>query len=844
MKTDPKWILALSLALPATPAALAQQAEQELEVLTVVGSRRQDRSAADSPVPVDIIGTAELRELGDTDMDTLLATLVPSYNVNQQPISDAATLVRPANLRGLSSDATLVLVNGKRRHRAAVISFLGGGVSDGSQGPDLYAIPAIALDRVEILRDGASAQYGSDAIAGVINFVLKEANRGGSMEARWGRHYEGDGDTGVIAANVGLPLTSVGFVNLSAELRRADATSRSVQRADAAALIAAGNTSVRQPAAQVWGAPEFRDDIKLFANLGLEIGQSSELYAFGNWAERTVEGGFYYRNPHTRPGVFSVDGGQTLLVADLSADGRSGNCPTVPVVNNVPDAGALAMVSAAADCFAFIERFPGGFTPRFGGDVSDASLALGVRGNLDNAWFYDLSVVYGRSEARFFINNTINPQLARQRHDIPTSYAPGAYTETDRVVDFSLSKPIDAFGLPAPLYLALGLEYRDETFEIEAGDQNSRFIDQRLASQGFGIGSNGFPGFQPRDAGENKRSSYAAYIDGETQLTDDVLVGAAIRYEDYDDFGSTLDGKLTTRVQLTPNFALRGSVSTGFRAPTVGQANVRNVTTSFSDGVLADQATLPPTHPISIRKGGAALQPEESMNVTLGAVFSIDDLDVTLDYYRITIEGRVAQTSPLPLTEADKAALLALGVADASSFTDVKFFTNDFDTTTSGVDLIATLPLELPAGTTNLIFVANRSATVVDKRNPEIIQDLRVRELEKALPHNRLTLTANHLRGNLRLLGRVRRYAKFFGATADQAPWGATFEQRWLVDAEAAYTFNDAFTVTLGAQNLLDEYPQEDHPDAQAALGSRYPESSPYGFNGGFYYLRANWDFN
>ena len=295
-------VIVASLALPAALPVLAQ-GEEAIEEVVVVGSRRQDRSAADSPVPVDVVDGDAFRNLGDTDMDSLIAALVPSYNVDQQPISDAATVIRPASLRGLSSDATLVLVNGKRRHRASVISFLGGGINDGAQGPDLSIIPAIALYRLEVLRDGASAQYGSDAIAGVMNFVLRDDASGGTVEAKFGRHYEGDGDTLTIAANVGMPLMDEGFLNVSGEFKQADPTTRSVQRADAQGLIDAGNNAVRQPAAQIWGAPEIRGDYKLFANLGVPTG-AGELYAFGNYAQRTVEGGFFFRNPHTRGGVF------------------------------------------------------------------------------------------------------------------------------------------------------------------------------------------------------------------------------------------------------------------------------------------------------------------------------------------------------------------------------------------------------------------------------------------------------------------------------------------------------------------------------------------------------------
>ena len=861
------------IALPTSSPALAQGEEQMVEELVVVGSRRQDRSAADSPVPVDVIGSDSLLNLGDTDMDTLLSALVPSYNVDQQPISDAATIIRPANLRALPSDATLVLVNGKRRHRASVISFLGGGVSNGAHGPDLSIIPAIALDRVEVLRDGASAQYGSDAIAGVLNFVLREDREGGMLEGRWGRTYEGDGDSLIVAGNVGLPVMDSGFLNLSMEYKQVDPTNRSIQRADAQDLIDAGNNNVRQPEAQIWGAPEIRDDIKLFANMGVDVGASSAFYAFGNYAQRTVEGGFFFRNPHTRGGIFRgdplEDGTPTVKVADLSSDGISGGCPNdrraegggpgIPIINNVPDAATLSEVAASADCFSFIERFPGGFTPQFGGDVTDYSVAFGMRGETGGGWDYDLSYVFGYNKTEFFMHNTINPQLAARQNDIPTSYVPGAYIETDQVFDASLAKPLEDMGPGGrPLYLALGFEYRTESFEIEAGGDNAWYVDDRpngLAAQGFGVASNGFPGFPPRIAGENSRGSYAFYADVETNATEDLLVGAALRFEDYEDFGRTTDGKLVARYQLTDNFALRGAVSTGFRAPTVGQANVRNVSTVFGPNGLEDRATLPPTHPVSVLKGGVPLQPEESVNTTLGLVLNIGAADITLDYYNVAVEHRIAQTAPAAISADDVAALLADGVSDATSYSSVTFYTNDFDTTTQGIDVVLTAPLNFGSGDTTLILVGNRNDTnvdtavcdpprVVEPNCSSLISDQLVTQLKKALPGNRVSATVNHVIGDWRFLGRFRRYGEFTGFPADVGAWRRDHEPRWFLDAEVAYSFTDALTVVAGAQNLLDEYPQESAEGAQDGVGMLYPENSPYGFNGGFYYLRAVWDFN
>ena len=853
-----------------------------LEEIVVVGSRRRDRSASDSPVPVDVIGGDDFLAHGDSDLDSVLAALVPSYNVAQEPISDAATLIRPATLRSLPPDATLVLVNGKRRHRAAVIALLGAGISGGSQGPDLSVIPVIALDRLEVLRDGASAQYGSDAIAGIMNFVLKEDTEGVTLDAKYGSYFEGDGNSMTLAANVGLPLTDAGFANLSFELKEADPTSRSAQRGDAQGLIDAGNTHVRQPAAQIWGAPEISGDFKLFGNFGLDLGNGSEVYAFGNWAERQVEGGFYYRNPHTRGGVFrgpvrdindrimsaqdpdddgetdfwTYDDDETMVpddlvesrfntvkVADLTSDG-SGNCPVVRIVNNVADADALASIRNDPGCYSLIEKFPGGFTPQFGGYIDDLSIAGGLRGELDSGWFYDVSATAGRSAASFYIYNTINPQLLAQRNDIPIYYQAGAYTETDRVINFDMSKPFDVANLWGPVNVAYGLEYRDETFRIHNGDPNSFYNDPNithgLAAQGFGVGSNGFAGFQPGDAGEHTVSAYGAYIDVESDVSERLLLGGALRYENYPDYGNTLDGKIAARLQVGDNVALRGAVSTGFRVPTAGQANLRNVTTEFQMGMLADIATLPPTNPVAQQKGAKALTPEESVNTTFGIVIDGGAFNVTLDYYNIKIEDRVSFTSRFRLSEADISALLAAGVSDATSFSSVRFFSNQQTVEASGVDLVASYPFSLGSGASTLTVVANWSDIELTRFNPEFTSENRRLQIEQGRPDSRFTATWSHAQDSWRLMGRARQYGGYYDAPTNDGSVAYFPEPELLFDFEVALDVSDSLSVLFGAQNALDEYP-DINPHGEVA-GLLYPEQSPFSFNGGYYYMRATWD--
>ncbi len=830
-----------------------------IEEVTVVGSRRRGRSASESPVPVDVVTGDEFLAHGDSDMDSLIAAMVPSYNVAQEPISDAATFIRPATLRSLPPDATLVLVNGKRRHRAAVIALLGAGISGGSQGPDLSVIPAIALDRLEVLRDGASAQYGSDAIAGIMNFVLKENADGATIDAKWGSHFEGDGDSMTFAANAGFALTDAGFANLSFEWMEADPTSRSAQRGDAQGLIDAGNTHVRQPAAQIWGAPEISGDVKMFGNFGIDLGNGSEAYAFGNYAKRQVEGGFYYRNPHTRVGVFRgpvIDGTPTVKVADFSgattalidsgmdladavkAVAADGGCPIVFINDNVPDAGALSEISGRDDCYSLISRFPGGFTPQFGGFIDDLSLAGGVRGELDSGWFYDVSAVAGTSEAAFYIYNTINPQLFTQMDAIDTYYHAGTYVETDRVFNFDMSRQVDTGGY-APVNVAWGLEYRDETFEIRNGEPNSFFIDPNLAAQGFGVGSNGFPGFQPGDSGANTVSAYGAYIDVEADVSERWLIGGALRWEDYNEFGSTLDGKIAARVQLGRNVALRGAISTGFRVPTAGQANLRNVTTEFQAGMLADIATLPPTNPVAQQKGATALTPEESVNTTLGLVFDAGIADVTIDYYNIEIEDRISFTSRFTLTPEDIRSLLAAGVTDAQSFSSVRFFSNQQTVEASGVDVVLSVPFGLGSGDSQFTVVANWSDVDLTRFDPNFTSDNRRLQIEQGRPDSRITATWTHSQGSWRVMGRLRNYGEYYDAPTNDGSVAFYPSSSTVFDFEAAFDVNDSMSILVGLQNAFDEYPST-NPHGEVA-GLIYPEQSPFSFNGGYYYLRANW---
>ena len=828
------------LTLPVIPSFLA--AADEIEEVVAVGSRRDARSVGDSPAPVDVISGSDIKNQGGVDMDYMIRTLVPSFNVNTQPISDAATLIRPANLRGLPPDNMLVLVNGKRRHRGSVISFLGGGIADGAQGPDISAIPSIALKKVEVLRDGAAAQYGSDAIAGILNFVLNDDAEGARLEIRSGEYSEGDGDTWRIAANLGMPFTDNGYANLSMEIQEQDPTARSEQRGDAQSLIDAGVPVWKHPfgngEAQVWGSPQVTDDYKFTANVGLDLDDSKKFYLFANYAEKNVLGGFFFRNPNNRTGVYD-DGSDIRLIADAGqAAGGARTCPSdVDAKAGNLVGTALATYLNDDNCFVFNELFPGGFTPSFGGDVTDWSIASGVSGTMDSGTSYDISVHVGENRSDFFIMNTVNPSLGPQS---PTEFNPGSYIQLEKNfnMDFVRSIPMDSFDLS----FAYGLEWREEQFEIVNGDVAS-FTTGPYFNQGFGIGSNGFAGFTPDIAGVWDQQNYAVYLDFEADVTENLVLGLATRYEDFDTFGDTTNTKLSALYRITDGLKFRTTISTGFRAPTPGQSNVSNVTTASISGTgeLVQQGTLSPTNPISATAGGRALEPEESDNLSFGVVWDVTDaLNVTIDAYEIEIKDRIALTGNFSLTDSQRAALVAAKVPGASDMQTFRFFTNDFDTTTEGIDVVATYSTEMMGGLTDFTFVYNETDTEVD--NSSLISASRINALEALLPENRWNLSAVHNVGDWTILARYMHVGEseyYYGLNDLGNPDITTLDDQQQLDLELTRDMG-TYQFTIGAENITDEYPEDG--TGVTCCGAIYPEFAPLGFMGAFYYIRLGMD--
>ena len=812
--------------------------------IVVVGSRAEPRTVTASAVPVDILSTPELTRQGGFNLQDQLRTIVPSFNVNMQPISDASTVVRPAMLRNLAPDHTLVLVNGKRRHRSAIIDWHGGnGVAFGSQGPDISTIPAIALRQVEVLRDGAAAQYGSDAIAGVINFQLKDAALGGAVWLNAGTHLEGDGETYSMAANIGLPLGSDGFANLSLEYGSANPTNRSAPRSDAIALRAAGNANVMSDTPQIWGSPDVAGDVKFFGNFGYTSDSGLQPYAHTNFARKRVTGGFFFRNPNSRSGVFSTDSGKTLLVGDrLWAETGipgAGNCPTVPVRDNVPDSNALAAVAADPNCFTLYSRFPGGFTPNFGGEAQDISVVGGIRGVVGANLVWDASASVGQHEADLFINDTVNASLG---YDTPTAFDLGGNRQREIGLNFDVS-----YAATEIVNIAAGAEWRHEQYRTTEGEPDSWTVGPYGRGQGFSAGSNGFFGYGPLAEGVWGRSNVAAYGDLELNGFDDRWrIGGAGRFEHFEDFGGTINGKLSARYAF-----VRASVSSGFRAPTPGQQNGFNISTIFDPAIndLVNNGTIPSISPLAALKGGLPLEPERSVNYTAGVVFDNGPVDFSADYFRVNVYDRIGITSNFRLTGDEIDSLLAQGIDSARDLRTFRFFTNAFDTASQGIDIVSTYtPLAL-RGNTVLSFVFNYTDTQVTDNQKGLLNARRIAEYAYALPRTRWNIGIDQRIGRIQLLGRLSYYGGWydwdsgFGEVFD--PSGGIeqgfFDGRPILDLEASIGLREDTTLVLGAQNVLDTYPQV---SARAAsVGEKYSEYTPWGFNGAYLYSRIEYSW-
>lgn len=835
--------------------------ETAIEEIIVLGSRRQLNTAISSPVPVDNLKGELFRNIGTSDMDDVLRTLVPAYSVLRYPLDDESSLVRPATLRGLPPDSTLILINGKRLHRSAVLA----GALAGSQAPDTSVIAPSAIGRVEVLRDGASAQYGSDAIAGVINFVSRDQVGKSSVEYKVGEFFEGDGRTERLSLSGGFRIGESGSAFAALEYGNTDETVRAEQRFDARALENLGAEGIPNPA-QSWGQPNIDDDWRLFFSADYDVGKSGRAYGFAHYASRKPDIEFFWRNPNFQFGVYTF--GPNRLVFDVTPD-LSGNCPNfftpgaLPVPNPFfpsqeqfdADQAALEQLAADPDCWTVNELYPGGYRPDFGAEISDWGSAVGFENEFTNGFRYDASVTAGESRVEYFLENTLNPSLGPSS---ATSFRPGGTRQQEISFNLDMAKPFEVSSLYSPLHIAWGLEWREERFSTLAGDPASYEVGP-LHLQGASIGSHGYPGYSPDNAGQWGRANWGAYVDFEADVTEQFLLALAFRHEDFEDFGSTSNGKLALRFQATDFLALRASASTGFRAPTPGQSNFTRLSTELFGGELTQVGLIPPTTEVARFYGGEALQPEESENVSVGIVLTpLDNVSVTLDYFRIDVDDRIEVGPRFEVTDEDRQQLIDLGIPGATDFSAIQFYTNDIALRSEGWDLAVNYEHRWNAAGTTLVNVAVNHTEVTPTPTEQTEGSLRrlIVGLQNRARYRGI-VTLQHEWSNVSLLGRLSYYDGYVVPdTGDGPPVPLCTDERpnpdgtdecygakWIFDIEAAFTFADRYTLSIGAENLFDTYPDKSFDYPNFSFGQVYNDTAPFGYNGGYWYLRLRADF-
>lgn len=848
-----KTLLASSIMalIPAVIAPLANA--QVLEEIVVTGTRKEGLSPTETLSPVDVIGGATLANQGSFNLTDSLTKIAPSLNTQRFPIADGTAFVRPVTLRNLSPDHTLVLVDGTRRHRSALVNLQLaplGTINQGSQGVDFAAFPSAAIKRVEVLRDGASAQYGSDAIAGVVNVILNDADEGFSFSAQYGEYAEGDGERMTVSANGGFKLGDSGFLNLTAEYADSDITSRGRARPDAAAVgdIVGKSAVPYNGLGQRWGDPEI-ESLKFVANTGYEFSEALELYGNATYTDSETLGGFFYRGP-VLPGDGNIDlPARTTLKIDSDGDGQA-DFADVSLVNSILAQGLnpddyLTANAGSPSGYELLNpihtEFPGGYSPVFGADISDYEIVFGGRGDLDNIGLsWNLRGRYGENEVVYVLNDSINPSLGRLS---PTTLKPGALTQEESSVNADFVKTFDN----SPLNLGFGLEWRNETYVIDTGDLASIQAGPTFAQ--FGLGSDGFQGFSPESAGEFESDSWAAYVDVETDITDKLSGAIAVRYEDYEEFGDTLDWKVSARYDFTDTFALRGTVNTGFRAPSPGQANTLNITTTAdSSGNLIPTGTYPVGHPISQVLGSEPLTPEESTSYTLGLVWTPGDYNITVDYYDITIEDRLA-LSQNTISQGNVDDLNAAGFPNADLLlgSGAAYFVNGFETNVSGIDFAISTWWDVGGGNLMADLRHNYNQQDISNVKSSAIGVDRVFDLENQVPENSSVLTFDYAKDAFSGLVRVNYYDEWSTTAGLFGPGDAsdatTYSSTVMVDLEARYTFAERYTVTIGGENIFDKTPDREADPTLDYLGAVYAVTSPFGFNGAFWYARVSASF-
>jgi iron complex outermembrane receptor protein len=813
---------------------LRRSAQQLAAVVVLTGSRATHTAAEELAVPVDVYTAVDIIQQGSTETGQVLANLSPSVNFPKQAVTDATEIVRPFTLRGLSPDHSLVLINGQRRHQTSLLNVFSNGSAPGSSGVDLNAFPSSAIERMEVLRDGASTQYGSDAIAGVVNLVLKEGVFAPFINTtvgqyRPGKNYKNDGTTADVNGGVGLPvgrgsLALFGQYMNKAKTNRAcpdgsfpDLNGLADSVANCAVVIKRAN--VDQPNVH-WGDGAERD-IHTFANfkLPLNADATTELYSFGGYSNRLGTGNGFFRKPQ-----------------------NSRNWP---------------------------EIYPTGFLPEFQPTVIDYSAAGGIRSN-SKGWITDVGASYGFNSFDFFLRNTLNsslgPSLVTPTAPGPdgvlgTSDDPGIPNQTSfdagglRHGEMNLSanaSRLMSLGLPREVNVAVGATFRRESYEVVAGERASWIHGYHLTADSADLaqpGSSVFQGFAPSDASTNNRTNFGGYLDLETNLTDKLLTNAAARFENYSDFGSKVTGKLAARFQPTKQIVFRGAASTGFRAPNLAQSWYSHTTTAIQNGVLIEIGNYPVTHSASRLFGAKPLQEESSVNFSTGLAWSPrNDFNLTVDYYHITIKDRILLGATFDGTSDSVTANILIDNG-LTTIAGVQFPTNALDTKTDGVDITANWRVQAGTGAFDFVASTNFTKNKVTRVDPlpqifagrptiytTLLDAVTINAIQRNRPDRRSTLTTNYTNGRGRALLRASEYGSFVDGSSSGLE---TFGAKMVFDGEVGYRF-DRIAISFGSNNLLNTY-----PDVQTIADNTnngtflYPGASPFGYNGRYVYVRS-----
>ncbi|EHR40888.1 TonB-dependent receptor plug domain-containing protein [Alishewanella jeotgali] len=822
--------LAVTLVL-SSPLALAQQSSnteteekaERIEQIVVTGTRVAGRSVSDTAVPIDVVSAESLTRAGSTELNQVLSTALPSFNFPRPGLADGTDTVRPATLRGLGPDQSLVLVNSKRRHAAALVN-VNGTVGRGSSAVDLNTIPTAAINSVEVLRDGASAQYGSDAIAGVLNVRLREASEGGNFTssyawrdtsytvpttpvvagATWSapstiRRSRVDGETLTLSGWRGFELGNNGFLTISAEYKDAERTERGGWDHRQQYNRVNGEFDPRETFANrfnAWyGEPEL-EQFTLFANAGKTL-ENGKVYGWLSYQDREARSAGFFRTPN---------------------DAR-----------NVP------------------EVHPDGFLPIIAPDVTDASAAVGYEFDVGE-WTVDTSLVWGQNRMAFTIENTLNRSIGPSSK---TEFDAGGYRYGQAVFNLSGVRSFNVDGLASPLNLATGVEMRRERYSIFAGEPDSwRNGGVLLNGAPTASGAQVFPGFRPSNEVRETRRAIGVYVDLEANLTDNMLGSVALRAEDYSDFGSNITGKAALRYDFTDTFAVRGSVQNGFRAPSLQQQNFTATSTNFINGIPFDITTFPVNDPVAQALGAKALDAEESVNYSLGTVFRIGSVSITIDGYRIDIDDRIVLSENLTQNNV-RDYLTAQGFVGIGGG---RFFINGVDTETKGVDVVInwTLPTD-KLGLFDFTLVGNYNETKVKSvpatsqlsalnPAPTLFGRVNVLTFEKGTPKDKIGATVNWSFDSLSATLKATRYGEVL-APGTTAATDFVLTPKTLVDLEARYEFNDNWTVAFGADNIFDQYPDAFPINLNTTGATSFSNYSPFGRSGRLFYGRVAYNF-